>query len=86
MIDRQFLDSLSARINQLFPRAGELGEEGRDAVSQLLQKSLAELNVLTKEEFDARDRALRRAEERVEKLEQQITELEQKLKQLTESN
>ena len=86
MIDRQFLDSLSARISQLFPRASELGEEGRDAVHQVLQKSLAELNILTKEEFDARDRALKRAEERVEELERQIGDLEQKINQLTESN
>lgn len=85
MIDRQFLDSLSARISQLFPRAGEIGEEGREAVHQVLQKSLAELNILTKEEFDARDRALKRAEERVEELERQIGDLEQKINQLTES-
>ena len=84
MIDRQFLDSLSARISQLFPRAGELGEESRDAVRQLLQKSLAELNILTREEFDARDRALKRAEQRVDELEQQLKELEQKLNKLTE--
>jgi BMFP domain-containing protein YqiC len=86
MIDRQFLDSLSARISQLFPRASELGEEGRDAVRQLLQKSLAELNILTREEFEARDRALKRAEERVKELEVQIQELEHRLDQLMESS
>jgi len=86
MIDKQFLDNLSNRLSQLFPRASELGEEGRDAVHQLLQKSLAELNVLTQEEFDARDRALKRAEERVEELEQQIGVLEQKLHQLQENS
>jgi len=84
MTDRQFLDSLSTRISQLFPRAGELGEEGREAVHQLLQKSLSELNILTQEEFDARNRALQRAEQRVDELEQQVLELEQKLNQLLE--
>ena len=82
MIDRQFFDSLSSRISQLFPRASELGEEGRVAIRQLLQKSFAELNILTQEEFDARDRALKRAEERVAELEQQVKELEQKFGQL----
>ena len=86
MIDRRFIDSLSTRISQLFPRAGELGEEGRAALRQILQKNLAELNILTKEEFDARDRALKRAEQRVEELERQVRDLEQKLNQLRQSN
>jgi BMFP domain-containing protein YqiC len=85
MIDRQFLDSLSTRISQLFPRASELGEEGRDAVRQLLQKSLTELNILTREEFESRDRALKRAEDRVKELEDQLQELEHKLNQLAGS-
>lgn len=85
MIDRHFLDGLSARISQLFPRASELGEEGRDAVRQLLQRSLAELNILTREEFESRDRALKRAEERIRELEEQIQELEHRLNQLAGS-
>lgn len=86
MVDKQFLDNLGNRLSQLFPRASELGEEGRDAMRQLLQKSLAELNIVTQEEFDARDRALKRAEERVGELEQQIMKLERKLDQLQESS
>ena len=82
MIDKQFLDNLSNRLNQLFPRASELGEEGRNAVHQMLQKSLADLNILTQEEFDTRNRALKRAEERVDELELQVQELELKLNQL----
>lgn len=85
MIDKQFLESLTSRISQLFPHAAELGEEGRDALRQALHKSLAELNVLTQEQFEARDRALKRAEQRVDELEQQIQILEQKITRLQEN-
>ena len=79
MVNKQFLDMLSNRIGQLLPRAGELGEEGRSAVRQVLQKSFAELNILTQEDFEARDRALKRAEEKVNELEMQVQELERQL-------
>ena len=79
MDSKQFLDSLSQKINQLLPRAGELGEETREAIGQLLQKSFAELNILSREDFESQERALRRAEERVTALEQQIGELERTL-------
>lgn len=82
MDNRQFLDSLSRRISELLPKAAELGEEGRTAVRQILQKSLAELNVITQEEFDARDRALQRAQQRVDELEQQVRELERQVQSL----
>jgi len=82
MDNRQFLDSLSRRISELLPKAAELGEEGRTAVRQILQKSLTELNVITQEEFDARDRALQRAQQRVDELEQQVRELERQVQSL----
>ncbi|MCP5347828.1 MAG: accessory factor UbiK family protein [Gammaproteobacteria bacterium] len=80
MVNRQILDQLSKTLSQLLPRAGELGEEGRNAVRQALQKGFAELNILTREDFEARDRALKRAEERVNELEQLVQELERLLK------
>jgi len=83
MVNKQFLDSLAAKIGQLLPRAGALGKEGNEAIRQLLQKSFAELNILTREDFEARDRALRRAEERVNELELQLQQLEQRVNELT---
>ncbi|MEZ5489846.1 MAG: accessory factor UbiK family protein [Gammaproteobacteria bacterium] len=82
MVNKQLLDNLSKKINQLLPRAGELGEEGRVAVRQVLQKSFTELHILTQADFDARDRALKRAEERVNELEHQVQELERQLENL----
>jgi len=79
MDSREFLDNLSRKISQLFPRAAELGEEGRQALRQLLQKSFSELNILTREEFASRDRALKRAEQRIDELERLVRELEAQL-------
>ena len=83
MRDKQFLENLSDRISQLLPRANELGEDARTAVQQLVQKTFNELNILTQDEFEARERALARAEQRVEQLETEIRELEQRLDRLT---
>ena len=82
MLDKQFLDDLNNKIAQLLPRAGELGEDVRTALKQLLQKSFSELNILTQDEFDSRLRALERAEQRIAELEQGMQELEQRLDQL----
>jgi len=82
MVNKQFLDNLAKKINQLLPRAGELGKEGNEAIRQLLHKSFAELNILTREDFEARDRALKRAEERVNELELQLQQLEQRVNEL----
>jgi BMFP domain-containing protein YqiC len=85
MDNREFLDNLSKKISQLLPRAAELGEEGRQALRQLLQKSFTELNILTREEFESRDRALRRAEQRIDELERLVGELEARLDNLSDS-
>jgi len=77
MLDREFLESLSARISQLLPRAGELGVDARRHIRELLQKSFNELNLLTQEEFASRVRALERAEARITELEQRVRELEE---------
>ena len=79
MEPRQFFENLTRRINELLPQAGRLGDEGRAAMRQLLQKSFSELNIVTQEEFEARDRALKRAEHRVAELERLVKELEERM-------
>lgn len=81
MQDKKWIDELTDRIAALLPQAGELGEEIRTGLRQLLQSSLAGLNVLTREEFDAQERALRRAEERIAALEEELKRLEEKVRQ-----
>jgi BMFP domain-containing protein YqiC len=86
MLDKQFLDDLNSKIAQLLPRAGELGDDFRTALRQLVQKSFSELNVLTQEEFDSRVRALERAEQRVVELEKEMQELEQELEKVNKQS
>lgn len=76
MPDHHWLDELIERIARLRPQAGELGDEFRTTLRQLLQSSLGKLNVLTRDEFDAQLRALERAEQRIAALEQELSRLE----------
>ncbi|MDP6095243.1 MAG: accessory factor UbiK family protein [Gammaproteobacteria bacterium] len=83
MIDRQFIEELSARIAALMPLAGELNEELRTKLGQLLQKGIAELDLLSREEFQAQASALKRAEERIAELEVEIGDMEKRLEEIS---
>ncbi|HJO11440.1 MAG: hypothetical protein CMQ17_01210 [Gammaproteobacteria bacterium] len=83
MVDRQFIEELSARIAALMPLAGELNEELRTKLGQLLQKGIAELDLLSREEFQAQASALKRAEERIAELEVEIGDMEKRLEEIS---
>ncbi|MEX0619722.1 MAG: accessory factor UbiK family protein [Pseudohongiellaceae bacterium] len=76
MVDQRFFDELSDRIAAILPRAGEFGEDIRTKLNQALQKSFSEMNVVTREQFQAQEKALKRAEARIAQLELRIAALE----------
>ena len=78
-MDKRLLDELSARLAGLMPTANELHRETRAKVEQTLKHGLKELDVLTREEFDAQARSLGRAQQRVTELETLIADLESRL-------
>ena len=78
-MDKRLLDELSARLADLMPTANKLRQETRAKVEQTLKHGLKELDVLTREEFDAQARALCRAQQRVTELEKLIADLESRL-------
>ena len=78
-MNKRLLDDLSARLAGLMPAANELRQETRTKVEQTLKNGLKELDVLTREEFDAQARALDRAQQRVTELETLIADLESRL-------
>lgn len=78
-MNKRLLDELSARLAGLMPAANELRQETRTKVEQTLRHGLKELDLLTREEFDAQARALDRAQVRVTELETLITNLESRL-------
>ena len=85
-MDKRLLDELSARLAGLMPAANELRQETRAKVEQTLKYGLRELDVLTREEFDAQTRALDRAQQRVNELETLIANLESRLATLEQQH
>ena len=86
MRDKNFLDELASRLSSMLPFARELSSELRTKMEQQLAKALAELDLLTRSEFDAQLRVLRRAERRVDELAATILELEKRLQQFEEGS
>lgn len=80
MINRQVLDDIAEQISQRLPQLSALGQDVSENVRMLVQQSLAKLDLVTREEFDAQQRALQRAEEKTAELEALLRELEARIK------
>jgi ubiquinone biosynthesis accessory factor UbiK len=76
MFDQDFLQQLSARAAGLFPAAAAKRKELEQELHGLLQSSLAKLQVVTREEFDAQRRVLEAAQAQLAALERKVAELE----------
>jgi BMFP domain-containing protein YqiC len=85
-MDKRMLDELSAKLAGLMPAANELRQETRAKIEQALKQGLKEMNVLTREEFDAQARALDRAQQRVTELETLIADFESRLATLEQKH
>ena len=81
MFNSKFVEDLSARLSAMIPLAGEVREELRTKIEQLLKNSFAGLDLLSREEFDAQRTALERAEKRIKELEESLSELTEKMDQ-----
>ena len=82
MLDNEKLAQLSARLSKLFPPAAGLQAELRTKIEQTLKKGFAELDLLSREEFEVQAQALARAQARLTVLEAQIKELEARQAQM----
>jgi len=78
-MDKRLLDELSDRLAGLLPVANQLRQETRAKVEQTLKNGLKEMDILTREEFEAQARTLARAQQRVTELEALIADLESRL-------
>ena len=81
MGDKNFLDELASRLSSMLPVVRELSSELRTKIEQQLAKALTEMDLLTRSEFDAQSKVLRRAERRIDELAATILELEKRLQQ-----
>lgn len=78
MFDPSELDALARRIAASAPPGLKaLQEDFERNTRSLLQAGLAQMNLVTREEFDVQKAVLLRTRERLEALEQRIAELEQ---------
>ncbi len=76
MIDKEFLEKLSARLSETLPDPELIKEDIEKQFFSLLQSSLGKLNLVTREEFDTQLKVLNRAEQTIAELETKIAELE----------
>ena len=86
MLNKHFFDEISQQLAKLLPRATELSADLKKSISSVLESSFDKLNLLTREEFDAQARVLRRAEEKIHVLEQEIENLEIRLGKLQDND
>ncbi len=77
MIDLKTIEAMSERIGALLPAdLAALRAEFKTNVKAVLEASLARMEVVTREEFDAQSALLRRTREKLDRLEKQIAERE----------
>jgi BMFP domain-containing protein YqiC len=77
MKKNDLLDEISQRMASLLPMAEELSTDAKSKLSQTLKRALADMDILSREEFDAQADALRRAEQRIDDLEASLVRLEE---------
>ena len=80
MIDNQTINELSAKINALLPPGLQQVKEDFDArLKLLLQQQLANLEMVSREEFELQARVLERTREKLEAIEARLKELDKSL-------
>ncbi|MBU2099539.1 MAG: accessory factor UbiK family protein [Gammaproteobacteria bacterium] len=80
MINKQILDDIAEQIGRKLPQLNALGQDVSDNIKALVQQNLSRLDLVTREEFDAQQRALARAEEKIAELESLLAQLESQIK------
>ena len=70
------VDELLEQIGHVLPQASALGGEAKMQLHGVLQQVFAKMDLLTREEFSAQQRALERAEQKIAELELIVNALE----------
>lgn len=73
MIDPKKIEDIAKQIgNAIPPQVRQFADDVEAKVKQVLQQKLADLDFVSREEFDVQRNVLLRTREKVEKLEQQL--------------
>ncbi|MBU1310307.1 accessory factor UbiK family protein [Rheinheimera muenzenbergensis] len=76
MIDPKKIEDIAKQIgNAIPPQVRQFADDIEAKVKQVLQHKLADLDFVSREEFDVQRNVLLRTREKVDKLEQQLTAL-----------
>ena len=76
MIDPKKIEDIAKQIgNAIPPQVRQFADDVENKVKQVLQQKLADLDFVSREEFDVQRQVLLRTREKVEKLEQQLAVL-----------
>ena len=79
MLNMKLIDTLARQINEAIPTGmKEMKGDVEKNIRTLLEGTLAKLDLVTREEFDAQSRVLARTREKLEQLEKTLAELEKK--------
>lgn len=80
MLDNQTINRLSGKISQLLPSGLQQAKADFESkVKALLQQQLAQLDFVSREEFDIQSRVLQRTRCKLETLEKKLDTLEKTL-------
>ena len=80
MLDSKTIHDLVDRLAAVLPDLGTVSDDIRGKMEEVLRKAFDELDLLSREEFEATAQRLERAEQRITELERTLTELEKRYK------
>lgn len=84
MINAKKLEEIAKQINDSLPPGVRQFADGMESkTKQILQNKLAQLDLVTREEFDVQTRVLMRTREKLADMEQKMAELESRLNSST---
>ena len=81
MIKDDFFNHFQNHFEKSINGAQALGGELKQVIQVAIYKTLAELDVVSREEFDTQQMILARSREKIDRLEKQLADMEQHLNQ-----
>lgn len=79
MIDNRTLDDLTNKLSGLLPEGIKvMQDDAQKNIRALLESTLSNMNIVSREEFDVQAALLARTHEKLQTLEKQIQELQKK--------
>ncbi|MGI9250068.1 MAG: accessory factor UbiK family protein [Pseudohongiellaceae bacterium] len=75
MLNSKFINDLVNRLAEVLPDPGPINAEIRSKMEQVISKGIDELDLLTRDEFQATAERLQRAEQRIAELERTLAAL-----------